>query len=92
MYPPRPPVPLTGMRLYADFDLLTSESRPSGVAYALLRQAGHRPSVEYVAGGGVRLAQLAGRPRPPVLVTDTGDVLSSLPDILDWIARTAGPR
>jgi hypothetical protein len=85
---------LRGMRLYVAFDLLNRESGPSGVAYALLRQAGHRPSVEYIPGSshGAGMLRLTGHSRPPVLVTTAGEVVAGVHMIADWVAERGAAR
>ena len=82
------------MRLYVDFDLLSCESGPSGAAYALVRQAGHRPSVEYVpaCSHGTQMRRLTGHPRPPVLITTEGEAVAGVPRITDWLATRSAPR
>jgi hypothetical protein len=67
------------VRLFVDFDLMSSDTGPSGAVYALLRRAGHRPDLEYVSGRGRAVT-------PPVLVTDTGEVIAGVSPILRWLA------
>ena len=69
------------MRLYADFALLNGGAGPSGIAHRFLTEAGYRPQVEYVPSGG----SSTEFNRLPVLVLDAGDVIASLPKILDWL-------
>jgi hypothetical protein len=79
------------MRLYADFDLLNGGGGPSGLAHRLLVEAGYRVEVEYVPYGRP-CAELVGhteRTPLPVLVLPHGNVIASLPGILDWLAAQA---
>jgi hypothetical protein len=75
------------MRLFLDFSTMSSDAGASGAAYRLLRRAGHRPIVEYVAVAGRpdALRRLTGHARAPVLITDAGAVIPSLRGIVDWI-------
>ncbi len=79
------------MRLYADFDLLSSGAGSCAAAYRLLRQAGHQPQVNYVPRSryGGELLALTGHTQPPVLVTDEGAILDGLPGIIAWLATSA---
>jgi hypothetical protein len=76
------------MRLYADFALLSSGSGTCAAAYGLLRQAGYEPQVSYVPRRqrDGELLRLTGHTEPPVLVTDEGSIVASLPGIIDWLA------
>jgi hypothetical protein len=79
------------MQLYVEFSLLTSRAGPSGSAYALLSQAGHRPRIEYVPerDRSDRLQRVTGHREPPVLVTDSGEVVAGYGEIAAWLARAA---
>jgi len=79
------------MRLYVDLMSLSFAGGPSATAHKLVFNAGHRPIVEYVPSAG-----RAGAPtQPPMLVTDAGEVVSGLREIIDWLSdpNTSGsPR
>jgi hypothetical protein len=72
------------MRLYVDFDLLSSDTGPSGAVYGLLRRAGYHPVLEYVSRREPH-GRTGGGP-PPVLVTDGGEVVAGMPRIMRWLA------
>jgi hypothetical protein len=79
------------MRLCADFAVLGTGTGPSAAAYALLRQAGHNPDVEYVpARGRVDGHDCSPRLRPPVLVTDDGVEIATLQEIRRWLVSASG--
>jgi hypothetical protein len=79
------------MRLYADFALLSTSTGPSAAAYALLRQAGHNPDIQYVPARGHGARRFASAPRrPPVLVADDGSEIATLEEIRRWIAGADG--
>jgi hypothetical protein len=73
------------MMLYLDYSPLRSDAGSCAAAHAALRHAG--PRLEVVYGVKALDALGAGHGRnlaPPVLVTDTGTIITSLPDILSW--------
>jgi hypothetical protein len=79
------------MRLCADFAVLGTGTGPSAAAYALLRQAGHNPDVEYVpAHGPGEGHDCSPRLLPPVLVTDDGVEIATLKEIRRWLVSTPG--
>jgi hypothetical protein len=86
------------MKLYADYSLMQSNAGPCAAAYLALHLAGHRVDVVYGATPPP-FAQHRGRqPVLPVLVTDAGDIVSSLKSILAWTrlgvvpARSTSPE
>jgi hypothetical protein len=72
------------MVLYLDYSPLVSNAGPCVAAYSALQLTGQPITTVYGA-----MDALAGAARgrdlvPPVLVTDTGEIIASLPDILAW--------
>jgi hypothetical protein len=70
---------------------------PCGNAYNALRDAGYDPEVEKVHGLGIgpsflhlktegrkRVEGLTGKPTVPVLVTDSGEVITESKRIVEW--------
>jgi glutathione S-transferase len=88
------------MKLYicwGTFQTLRPGGHPCANAYKALREAGHDPEVEKVHGLGVgpgflhhktsgrkRVEELTGKPTVPVLVLDSGEVLSDSKAIVAW--------
>jgi hypothetical protein len=71
--------------LYVDYSPLLSNAGSCAAAYAALRLAGHSVEVVYGFKALHALGDRHGRDlAPPVLVTDTGKIITSLPDILAW--------
>ena len=74
------------MTLYVDYSPLLSNAGSCAAAYAALRLAGHSVEVVYGFKALHSLGDRHGRDlAPPVLVTDTGKIITSLPDILAWL-------
>ena len=95
------------MKLYVCWGTFTTTPRPGGHpcgnAYRALREAGHDPEVVRSYGWDVlpdvfnrtrgrrEAKELTGRSTVPVLVTDSGEVVSDSKKIVEWAkAHPAG--
>jgi hypothetical protein len=95
------------MKLYVCYGTFTNAPRPGGHpcgnAYRALREAGHDPEVIRSYGAGIlpgifnrtrgrqEVKRLTGSYMVPVLVTDTGEVISQSQRIAEWArAHPAG--
>jgi hypothetical protein len=74
------------MRLYLDLMSLSLAAGADVTARKLVFNAGHRPIVEYVPCAGRAEAPA----HPPMLVTDAGEVVSGLREIIDWLSDPNG--
>jgi hypothetical protein len=88
------------MKLYVcwgTFQTPRPGGHPCANAYSALRDAGHDPEVQKVHGLGIgpgflhvktegrkEVEDLTGRPTVPVLVTDTGEVITESKAIVAW--------
>jgi Glutathione S-transferase, N-terminal domain len=88
------------MKLYVcwgTFQTPRPGGHPCANAYNALRDAGHDPEVQKVHGLGIgpgflhvktegrkEVERLTGRPTVPVLVTDTGEVITESKAIVAW--------
>ena len=88
------------MKLYVCYGTFTTTPRPGGHpcgnAYRALREAGHDPEVIRSYGLGVlpgvfnrtrgrrEVKELTGKNTVPVLVTDSGEVVSDSKKIVEW--------
>jgi hypothetical protein len=88
------------MKLYVCYGTFTTAPRPGGHpcgrAYEALKEAGHDPEVirSYGAGalpdfmnvtaGRRQVKKLTGKTWVPVLVTDSGEVISDSKNIIAW--------
>jgi len=91
------------MKLYicwGTFQTPRPGGHPCHNAYEALRAAGHDPEIEKVHGLGIgpklfqvktdgrrKVEELSGGPTVPVLVTDTGEVISDSKNIVEWAER-----
>jgi hypothetical protein len=88
------------MKLYVCYGTFTAAPRPGGHpcgnAYKALKDAGHDPEVVKSYGAGVlpdfmnvtsgrrEVKKLTGKTWVPVLVTDSGEVISDSKNIIAW--------
>jgi hypothetical protein len=88
------------MKLYVCYGTFTAAPRPGGHpcgnAYKALKDAGHDPEVVKSYGAGVlpdfmnvtsgrrEVKKLTGKTWVPVLVTDSGEVISESKNIIAW--------
>ena len=95
------------MKLYVCYGTFTTAPRPGGhpcgQAYKALREAGHDPEVVKSYGAGAlpdfmnrttgrrEVKKLTGKTWVPVLVTDTGEVVSDSKNIITWAKQHPAP-
>jgi hypothetical protein len=78
------------MTLYIDYSALQSNAGRCALAYAALRLTGRALEVVYTNTAIPAVRAAYGQElEPPVLVTDDGQVIHSLPEILSWARRGA---
>jgi hypothetical protein len=91
------------MKLYVCYGTFKAAPRPGGhpcgVAYHALREAGHEPDVIKSYGFGLlpdsmnrtsgrrEVKKLTGKTWVPVLVTDSGEVVSESKNIVAWAKK-----
>lgn len=90
------------MKLYVCWGTTTAGGHPCGVAHRALKEAGHDPEVIRSYGwrvlpdpifnrtrGRQEAKRLTGDTTLPLLVTDTGEVVSDSERIVAWAERNA---
>jgi hypothetical protein len=91
------------MKLYicwGTFQTPRPGGHPCANAYNALKEAGHEPEVEKVHGLGIgpklfqvrtdgrrKVEELSGSPTVPILVLDSGEVISDSKNIVAWAER-----